>query len=504
MTQYVGAIDQGTTSTRFMIFDRHGDVVGRQQLEHRQLTPRPGWVEHEPEEILARTGDVIRGTLARMGLGARDLAAVGVTNQRETTVVWDRATGRSLHPAIVWQDTRTDAICRRLAEVGGQDRFRARTGLPIATYFSGPKIAWLLENVDGLRTAAERGEALFGTVDAWLVWHLTGGPDGGAHVTDPTNASRTLLMDLERLEWDRELLGAMGIPAAMMPEIRPSSAPRPYGMTRADGPFDGEVPVCGILGDQQAALFGQVCFAPGEAKNTYGTGCFLLLNTGSEAVPSSSGLLTTVAYRLGDDPPAYALEGSVAVAGSLVQWLRDNLGIIDDAGQVEDLAGGVDDNGGMYLVPAFSGLFAPHWRADARGVMVGLSRYIRREHVARAALEATAYQSRELLDAMRSDAGEGLGTLKVDGGMVVNELLMQFQADLLDVPVVRPAVAETTCLGAAYVAGLAVGYWNGLDDLRANWREGRRWVPAMADEERSRLYAGWTKAVERTLDWVEP
>ena len=441
--------------------------------------------------------------MEKAGATAADVAAVGITNQRETTVVWDRNTGEPLHPAIVWQDMRTDKICRQLAEEGGQDRFRAQTGLPLATYFSGPKIRWLLDEVDGLRQAAERGDALFGNMDTWLIWNLTGGPDGGAHVTDVTNASRTQLMNLETLHWDPELLSIMEIPEAMLPEIRPSSDPSHYGLTRADGPFAGAVPVCGDLGDQQAALYGQTCFAPGEAKNTYGTGCFLLLNTGEEIVASRSGLLTTVAYQIGESAPIYALEGSVAIAGALVQWLRDNLQLISSAPEVEALARDAKDNGGMYLVPAFSGLFAPHWRSDARGVMVGLTRFIRKEHVARASLEATAYQTKDVLDAMRKDSDVVLTALKVDGGMVVNELLMQFQSDMLDVPVVRPKVNETTSLGAAYAAGLAVGFWKSEDELRDNWAVDKEWAPQMAADERARLYGGWEKAVERTLGWVE-
>jgi len=486
-----------------MLINRGGNVVASHQLEHEQIYPKPGWVEHDPREIWQRTRDVVRGALDEADVTAEAVAAVGITNQRETTLVWDRVSGRPLHPAIVWQDTRTDAICRELAREGGQDRFRERTGLPLATYFSGPKLKWILEEVDGVREAAERGDALFGNMDTWLIWNLTGGPDGGAHVTDITNASRTQLMALEDGDWDPEILATLDIPRRMLPEIRPSSDPDVYGTTRADGPFGGSVPVCGDLGDQQAALYGQTCFGVGDAKNTYGTGCFLLLNTGTEIVPSRSGLLTTVAYRMGADPPVYALEGSVAMAGALVQWLRDNLGILSNASEVEDLARSVEDNGGMYVVPAFSGLFAPHWRSDARGVMVGLTRYIRKEHIARASLEATAYQTKELLDAMQKDSGVTLTSLKADGGMVVNELLMQFQADILDVPVVRPTVKETTSLGAAYAAGLAVGFWDSEDELRENWRADKTWKPKMRPEERIRLFAGWEKAVERTFGWVE-
>ncbi len=500
--QYVAAIDQGTTSTRCMVFDRHGRVVGWDQKEHTQIYPQPGWVEHDPLEIWERTQEVVRNALANAGVQASDIAAVGVTNQRETTVIWDRHTGKPFYNALVWQDTRTDAICRRLAQAGGQERFRAKTGLPLATYFSGPKIVWLLEQIPGLRAAAERGDALFGTIDTWLIWNLTGGPDGGVHVTDVTNASRTLLMNLETLDWDDDILEAMGIPRQMLPRIVPSSDPNPWGTTRVDGPFGGAIPVCGALGDQQAALVGQTCFEPGEAKNTYGTGCFLLLNTGTRPVPSRSGLLTTVAYRFGTAPAVYALEGSIAITGALVQWLRDNLGFFSRSAEVEDCARSVPDNGGIYFVPAFSGLFAPYWRSDARGVIVGLTRYITKGHICRAALEATAYQTRDVFEAMLRDAGVPLKALKVDGGMVYNDLLMQFQADILAVPVIRPVVAETTALGAAYAAGLAVGFWQGLDDLRQNWQVDKVWQPQMDDATREKLYRGWLKAVERTLGWV--
>ena len=503
MTHYAAAIDQGTTSTRFMIFSHSGEVVASHQLEHRQIYPQAGWVEHDPLEIWANTQEVIRAAMQKAGISAADLVAIGVTNQRETTVVWDRRTGKPYANAIVWQDTRTDKLCAELAQDGGQDRFRAQTGLPLATYFSGPKIRWLLDNVEGLRAAAERGEALFGTIDTWLIWNLTGGPDGGAHVTDVTNASRTLLMNLHTLDWDDEILGIMGIPRRMLPAIRPSSDPALYGVTRPDGPLGGAVPLCGDLGDQQAALYGQACFSSGEAKNTYGTGCFMLLNTGPQPVQSRHGLLTTVAYQIGGQPAVYALEGSIAITGALVQWLRDNLGLIQKSAEVETLARTVQDNGGIYFVPAFSGLFAPYWRSDARGVIVGMTRYVNRGHIARAALEATAYQTREVLDAMNNDSGVALTALKVDGGMVVNELLMQFQADILGVPVLRPRVAETTSLGAAYAAGLAVGFWEGEDELRRNWQVDRIWQPQMPPEERERLYAGWKKAVQRTFGWVE-
>jgi glycerol kinase len=500
MSKFVGAIDQGTTSTRFMIFDHAGSVVAIHQKEHEQIFPKPGWVEHDPAEIWARTREVIEGALDHSGLTAADLAAVGVTNQRETAIVWDRRTGKAVGNAIVWQDTRTDQLIKRWAAESelGANRFRASCGLPLATYFSGPKIRWILDNVPGARAKAEAGDLLFGTPDTWVIWNLTGGPNGGVHVTDVSNASRTMLMDLRTLAWDPKTLDAMGIPASMLPAIRSSS--EVYGP--ATGLLAG-VPVAGDLGDQQAALFGQTCFAAGEAKNTYGTGCFMLLNTGETIVPSERGLLTTVAYRIGDRAPVYALEGSIAIAGALIQWLRDNLGMITSATEVEALAKTVDDNGGVYFVPAFSGLFAPYWRSDARGVIAGLTRFVNKGHIARAALEAVAWQAREVLDAMNADSGVPLQTLKVDGGMVGNELLMQFQADVVGVPVVRPKVAETTALGAAYAAGLAVGYWRDKEDLRANWQEGRRWEPVMDEVRRTREYASWKKAVTRTFDWVE-
>ncbi|HPO59184.1 MAG TPA: glycerol kinase GlpK [Anaerolineaceae bacterium] len=498
MAQYVAAIDQGTTSTRCIIFDRLGNVVGSDQREHRQILPQPGWVEHAPLELWERTQEVLLRACEKSDLSSGDLAAIGITNQRETTIVWDRETGRPLYNAIAWQDTRTDQICARLAAGGGQDRFRQQTGLPLATYFSGPKIKWIFDNVPGVREAAGRGQALFGTVDSWLVWNLTGGPRGGIHVTDVTNASRTLLMNLSTLDWDPDLLSALEIPAEMLPKICPSSAPLGYTTQVVPG-----VPIAGILGDQQAALFGQACFSPGEAKNTYGTGCFLLLNTGNQPVHSAAGLLTTVGYQLGSLPAVYCLEGSIAIAGALVQWLRDNLKLISSSGDIEPLARTVEDNGGAYIVPAFSGLFAPYWRSDARGVVTGLTRFINRGHLARAVLEATAYQTADVVKAMEVDSGVPLSTLKVDGGMVKNDLLMQFQADILNVPVVRPRMTETTALGAAYAAGLAVGYWSGMEELRANWAADRTWQPAMDEEVRRNLYAGWRKAVERTFNWVE-
>ncbi len=503
MTQYVGAIDQGTTSTRFMIFDHAGRVIAVHQLEHRQIYPQPGWVEHDPMEIWERTQQVIKGALEKAKINPSDLVAIGVTNQRETTIVWDKRTGKPFYNAIVWQCTRTKEICDALAREGGQDRFRAKTGLPIATYFSGPKIKWILDNVPGVREAAERGDALFGNIDTWEIWWLTGGPDGGVHVTDPSNASRTMLMNLETLDWDQEILDILGIPRQMLPQIRPSSDPKVYGYTHKDGPFGASIPVCGDLGDQQAALVGQTCFSPGEAKNTYGTGCFMLLNTGTTPIPSKSGLLTTVGYQFGQQPTVYCLEGSIAITGALVQWLRDNLKFFDFSKHIEDYARQVPDSGGVYFVPAFSGLFAPYWRMDARGVIVGLTRYTNKNHIARAALEATAYQTREVLDAMEKDSGVKLTALKVDGGMVYNELLMQFQADILGVPVIRPVVSETTSLGAAYAAGLAVNFWSNLDDLRQNWAVDKVWEPQMDAETRERLYKGWLKAVERTFGWVE-
>jgi glycerol kinase len=503
MSRYIAAIDQGTTSTRCILFNRRGETVSVHQLEHTQIFPKPGWVEHDPLEIWQRTQDVVRSALAKADATARDIAAVGITNQRETTVIWNRRTGKPYANAVVWQDTRTDKICADLGKEKGQDRFRGQTGLPLATYFAGPKIRWLLDNMPGLREDAERGDALFGTIDTWLIWNLTGGVHGGSHVTDVSNAARTLLMSLEGTAWNDEILAAMGISKSMLPTIRPSSDPAYYGFTMVDGPFGGRIPVCGDLGDQHAAMVGQACFAPGEAKNTYGTGCFMLINTGTQIVPSNCGLLTTVCYRFGDQPTVYALEGSIAIAGALVQWLRDNLRLIDQSGEVENLARTVDDNGGVYFVPAFSGLFAPYWRSDARGVIVGMTRFVHRGHIARAALEATAYQVREVLDAMRADSGVDLQSLKVDGGMVNNELLMQFQADVLGVPVVRPKVSETTALGAAYAAGLAVGFWQNVDEMRANWGQDRAWLPSADDTARTHLYAQWKKAVTRTFDWVE-
>ncbi|MGW2660569.1 glycerol kinase GlpK [Nocardia tengchongensis] len=503
MTQYVGAIDQGTTSTRFMVFDHGGNVIARHQLEHEQILPQAGWVEHNPDEIWERARTVIKSALAGAGLTASDLAAVGVTNQRETTIVWNRRTGRPYYNAIVWQDTRTDRIVAEVEKAGHGDLIRERAGLPPAPYFSGGKLRWILDNVPGVREDAERGDALFGTPDTWIIWNLTGGVHGGVHVTDPTNASRTMLMDLETLDWDEELLAVFDVPRSMLPRIAPSSNPEGFGTTYPDGPFKGVVQIAGVLGDQQAATVGQVCFRPGEAKNTYGTGNFLMLNTGTEIVRSKHGLLTTVAYQFGDDKPVYALEGSIAVTGSAVQWLRDQLGIISGAERVEALARQVSDNGGVYFVPAFSGLFAPYWRADARGVIVGLSRYSNNAHIARATLESICYQTRDVVEAMQQDSGVALDTLRVDGGVTSNELAMQIQADFLGVPVSRPVVAETTALGAAYAAGLAVGFWSSTDELVANWHEDKNWQPTMTDQQRQRGYARWRKAVSRTLDWVD-
>jgi glycerol kinase len=503
MAKYVGALDQGTTSNRFIIFDHSGRIVALDQKEHEQIFPKPGWVEHNPLEIWDNTREVIRGALAKANLNGLDLAAIGITNQRETTMIWDRNTGQPFMNAIVWQCTRTDKICKELAREQGQNRFRDKTGLPIATYFSGPKIKWILDNVPLARAAADKGQALFGTMETWIIWWLTGGPDGGAHVTDVTNASRTLLMDLNSLQWDEKILQVLGIPPQILPRIVPSSDTATWGLTLQDGPFKAQIPVCGALGDQQAALVGQTCFSMGEAKNTYGTGCFLLLNTGSTPVPSRQGLLTTLGYQIDSQRPVYCLEGSIAITGALVQWLRDNLGLISSAPEIEELAKSVDDNGGAYFVPAFSGLFAPYWRSDARGVIAGLTRYVNKGHIARAVLEASAYQTRDIVEAMNKDSGVALSKLKVDGGMVGNELLMQFQSDILNVPVVRPKVSETTALGAAYAAGLAVGFWEGLEELRRNWAEDKTWHPNMAPKVSDKNYAEWKKAVEKTFNWVE-
>jgi glycerol kinase len=501
VTRYIGALDQGTTSTRFMVFDAEGREVGRSQHEHRQILPRPGWVEHDPREIASRVTEVIAGALSAANIHGKNLAAIGVTNQRETTVVWNPRNGRPWYNAIVWQDTRTDATLAALEPV--RALLRARTGLPLAAYFSATKLQWMLEHVDGLRAAAERGEAIFGTIDSWIIWNLTGGADGGRHVTDVTNACRTQLMNLRTLDWDDELLAIFGIPRRMLPSIRASSDRDAFGVTRVEGPCAAEVAICGNLGDQHAAMVGQVCFAPGEAKNTYGTGNFLLLNTGSRIVPSTSGLITTVAYALERSTAAFALEGSVAVTGAAVQWLRDQLGLIRSAAEVEVLASSVPDSAGLYFVPAFSGLFAPYWRADARGVIAGLTRFHTSAHLARATLEATCFQTRAVLDAMAQDSGTPPATLKVDGGATANNLLMQLQADILGVPVVRSLVTETTALGAAYAAGLAVGFWTNLESLRRHWETDRQWDPQWSDDRRDEAFRGWQKAVDRSLNWVD-
>src|SRR3954471_17745429 len=500
MAKYVAALDQGTTSTRCMLFDHGGKVVSVSQKEHEQIYPKPGWVEHDAKEIWARTQEVAEGALKEAGASTDDISGLGITNQRETALVWDRTTGEPVFNAIVWQDTRTDRLVDELSREGGQNRFQEQTGLPLATYFSGPKVRWILDNVDGVRERADSGDLVFGNMDTWLIWNLTGGTDGGLHITDVTNASRTLLMDLKTLDWDDALCEAIGVPRAMLPEIRSSSDV--YGEVKSGGGLQG-IQIAGDLGDQQAATFGQTCFSPGEAKNTYGTGNFLLLNTGEDLVLSKNGLLTTVGYKIGDQAPIYCLEGSIAITGALVQWLRDNLRMIKAAPEVEELARSVEDNGGAYFVPAFSGLFAPYWRSDARGVVAGLTRYVTAGHIARAVLEATAYQSREVVEAMATDSGVELESLKVDGGMVQNDLLMQLQGDLIGVPVIRPQVAETTALGAAYAAGLATGFWNNTDELRENWQEDKRWEPQMDAGKRDEFYRFWKKAVTRTFDWVE-
>jgi len=503
MTRYVGAVDQGTTSTRFMVFDHAGREVARHQAEHAQILPQAGWVEHDPIEIYQRVCETIQGALSKANLTAQDLSAVGITNQRETTVVWNPKTGEPFYNAIVWQDTRTDRIMHNLEQDGAGETIRRKAGLPPATYFSGGKIQWILENVDGVRSAAERGEAVFGNIDTWILWNLTGGIDGGVHITDVTNASRTMLFNLESFDWDDELLGLFGIPRLMLPSVRPSSDANFYGLTHSTGPFKGEVLLCADLGDQQAATVGQVCFTSGEAKNTYGTGNFMLLNTGTNIVPSRAGLLTTVCYQFGGARPIYALEGSVAVTGSAVQWLRDQLGIIKQAADIEALACSVKDSGGVYFVPAFSGLYAPYWRADARGCIVGLTRFNDKGHLARATLEAISYQTRDVLDAMVKDSGVRLAVLKVDGGATVNDTLMQLQADILGVPVVRPVVAETTALGAAYAAGLAVGFWRDVEEMRMNWQADKQWEPRWSADQREAGYIGWQKAIERTLNWID-
>ncbi|MBO3723716.1 glycerol kinase GlpK [Actinomyces bowdenii] len=498
--KYVLAIDQGTTSSRAILFDHSGRIVAVDQKEHEQIFPRAGWVEHDPLEIWRNVRDVVAGVLSAAEVNRHQIASVGITNQRESAVVWDKTTGEPVYNVIVWQDTRTQRICERLAGDEGPDKYKERVGLGLATYFSGPKVTWILENVEGARERAEAGDLLMGTMDTWVLWNLTGGVNGGVHATDVTNASRTMLMNIDTLDWNPGICADMGIPVSMLPEIKPSSGI--FGHGRKNGLLV-DTPISGILGDQQAATFGQACFTRGQAKNTYGTGCFMLMNTGTEPVHSTNGLLTTVCYQIEGEPAVYALEGSIAVAGSLVQWLRDNLGIIKDSKDVEELARSVEDNGGAYFVPAFSGLFAPHWRPDARGALVGLTRYVNKGHIARAVEESTAFQTREVLEAMNADSGQALTELKVDGGMTRDELLMQFQADQVGVPVVRPEVTETTALGAAYAAGIAVGFWSGTQDVIDNWAEGKRWTPQMDEAERDRLFRNWNKAVTRTLDWVD-
>jgi glycerol kinase len=499
MPKYSAALDQGTTSSRAMIFNHEGGVVAVAQKEHEQIYPKPGWVEHDPKEIWARCSEVLDEAMESAGASKDDIAALGITNQRETAVVWDKSTGEPVMNAIVWQDTRTDKLVDELSADGGQDRFRSKVGLPLATYFSGPKVRWILDNVEGAQEKADAGELAFGNIDTWCIWNLTGGTNGGLHITDVTNASRTMLMDLASLSWDEEIASTIGVPLSMLPEIRSSS--EVYGEVAA-GKMAG-IQIAGDLGDQQAATFGQACFSPGEAKNTYGTGNFMLLNTGTELVQSKSGLLTTVGYKVGDNDAIYCLEGSIAITGALVQWLRDNLKLIKAAPEVEELAASVEDNGGLYIVPAFSGLFAPYWKSNARGVFAGLTRYVNAGHIARATLEATAFQTREVMDAMATDSGVTLESLKVDGGMVGNDLLMQFQADILGVPVIRPVVAETTALGASYAAGMAVGFWEGEDEVRANWAEDKHWDPKMDGDKRDEYYKYWKKAVTRTFDWFD-
>lgn len=501
MIKYVGAIDLGTTSNRFILFDKQGHIFESAQKEHKQIFPKPGWVEHDPMEIWLNTCEVIEETLLKAGISSNQIDSIGITNQRETAVVWDTASGKPLYNAIVWQCTRTDAMCQNLTRQFGEDVFRRKTGLPVASYFAGPKVKWILDNIPDALKACDSEKIAFGTIESWVIWWLTGGPNHGSHITDVSNASRTMLFNINTLDWDSELLSAVGVPQSMLPEIKPSVDSRTWGTTQKDGPFKGRIPVCGALGDQQAALFGQTCFDPGEAKNTYGTGCFLLMNTGSDAVPSTHGILTTVGYQVNNDAAVYCLEGSIAIAGALVQWMRDNLGLIKEAPEIEKLARRVDDNGDVYFVPAFSGLFAPYWRSDARGIIAGLTRFADKGHIARAVLEACAYQTRDITSAMNKDSGMALKHLKVDGGMVLNELLMQFQSDILNVPIIRPKVIETTALGAAYAAGLATGFFRGLDDLKQNWSEDKRWHPEMAETEREHLYANWLKAIDRSFKW---
>ncbi len=496
--KYIAAIDQGTTSTRFVLFDREGKIVCSSQKEHKQIYPSPGWVEHDALEIWENTCEVIKAVFEKSGVNSEEIASIGITNQRETTLLWDKKTGKPFYNAIVWQDTRTLEICKELDRKDEEDKFKNKTGLPLATYFSGPKIMWIMNNISEVKKAVKEGRALFGTMDAWLIWKLT-----GQHITDVTNASRTLLFNIGKCSWDNDILEIMNIPEIILPEVRSSSDSEVYGYTKASGPFGREIPVTGCLGDQQAALFGQVCYSPGEAKNTYGTGCFLLLNTGEKPVHSRHGLLTTLAYRIGKNKPVYALEGSIAIAGSLIQWARDKLGIIATSPEINELAKSVEDNGGVYYVQAFSGLFAPRWRPDARGLIIGLTHYASKGHIARAILEATAYQTREVFEAMAKDSGISLKKLKVDGGMTASEILMQFQSDILNVPVLRPSITETTVLGAAYAAGLAVGFWKDMEELRRNWKIDKEWLPAMEENRRERLYHFWLKAVGRTYNWIE-
>ena len=501
MTQYVGAIDLGTTSNRFILFDKQGNIFESAQKEHEQIFPQPGWVEHNPMEIWKNTCSVIQEVMIMPGVSVDQIDSIGITNQRETSVVWNRKTGKPYYNAIVWQCTRTDAFCKSLVKEYGEDFFHERTGLPVASYFSGPKVKWILDNVPQAKKDSKSGDVLFGTIESWIIWWLTGGPKTGSHITDVSNASRTMLLNINTLKWDKELLDAIGVPESMLPQIKPSVDSNTWGTTRKHGPFQGRIPVCGALGDQQSALFGQTCFMEGEAKNTYGTGCFLLLNTGDKLVRSTHGLLTTVGYQINNEEAVYCLEGSVAMAGALVQWMRDNLGIIKSASQIEELAKTVDDNGDVYFVPAFSGLFAPYWRSDARGIIAGLTRFVNKGHIARAVLESCAYQTRDIITAMNKDSNVDLKHLKVDGGMVLNETLMQFQADILDVPIIRPTVIETTALGAAYAAGLATGFWNGIRDLKKNWSEDKRWRPAMKSQQRKALCSSWAKAIEKSFNW---
>ncbi|MBL6995714.1 glycerol kinase GlpK [Desulfobacula sp.] len=502
MLKYVGSIDLGTTSNRFILFDKQGNIFGSAQKEHKQIFPKPGWVEHDPIEIWKNTCSVITQVLEKTGISSESIDSIGITNQRETSVVWNRKTGKPYYNAIVWQCTRTDDICKKLAAQTGEAFFTEKTGLPVATYFSGPKLKWVLDNIPDAKKDILSGDVLFGTIETWIIWWLTGGPDKGSHITDVSNASRTLMMNIHSLEWDNDLVDALEIPISILPDIKPSIDSNTWGRTQKDGPFKGEIPVCAALGDQQAALFGQTCFAKGEAKNTYGTGCFLLMNTGTTPIISKHGLLTTVGYQINNEKAVYCLEGSIAIAGALVQWMRDNLGIIKSAGEIEELAKTVEDNGGVYFVPAFSGLFAPYWRSDARGIIAGLTRFVTKGHLARAVLEANAYQTLDIVTAMKKDSNVDLTLLKVDGGMVLNELLMQFQSDMISVPIIRPTIIETTALGAAYAAGLATGFWNDINDLKANWSEGKRWVPSMSPEDREALYFRWKKAIERSFDWV--